>query len=517
MNQCSHLFRIRTNEKRKFFHKFEEKRYLALKKDFEKRKQAFSEKPPVEPNYLSEHKGSKHPEIIVPDNDHCQTIFVNKNGSNIQPLTDVRRRAPNQSDTLDITPHWLKTRKGETIPSILITHKSDNIGPLPSSSAEIGTIIKNQRALKTFPTPSPNASRRPLIVFSHGNSTDIGWMFESIRILSREWGVNFLTYEYSGYGLATGKPSESNTFADIEAAYDFAINVMLVDPRLLVVYGQSVGSGPTAHILAASGGKLGGAIFHSGLASGVRIFAPQIESTPWFDMYPNVDLVKRGQAKVIVLHGKKDREVPVTHGKMLAQSAKDANVLFDFVQFDAGHNNIETGPTRRQFLFVVLKFLVRGVVQSQPDIASGSCQEWVTRMNDRINTAEETMKALVNAMKDNKKLLGSSNNQHNNTDQNTTNNLASNNEQSGVVKPMVIGPASTTTTMPAIDLISGDDSDYAFRSQNQSDEIRSSNRQEGHLPNSNIRNRFENQADAPASDYGVIGKPSSLAPVIYND
>lgn len=399
MDKCSYLFRKRTNEKRKFFYKFEEKRYQETKKDALKKGQTFTEKAPAEPRYLPENKGFKYPEQPIKDPNLCHTIFVSQNGSNTQPLTDVRQKVQGQSDTLSITPHWLRTRKGETIPSFLVTHKADNIHSMPSASDEIVEIIKSRKSSKLPRAPLAESSRRPLIIFSHGNSTDIGWMLESIRILAREWNVNFFTYEYSGYGLSSGKPSESNTFADIEAAYDFAVNVLEVDPRLIVLYGQSVGSGPTAYLAGTLAiGELGGAIFHSGIASGVRIFAPQIDNTPWFDLYPNVDHIKRSRTPVLVLHGRKDKEVPLLHGKMLASSAMENKNLFEFIQFEAGHNNIETGPTRRQFLFAVLKFLVRGVVERESnliDLGTGSCHAWYAKMSPKLIAAEN---ALAQAM-----------------------------------------------------------------------------------------------------------------------
>ncbi len=38
--------------------------------------------------------------------------------------------------------------------------------------------------------------------------------------------INILAYEYTGYGLSTGKTSDEEILSDIFAAYDFLINVL---------------------------------------------------------------------------------------------------------------------------------------------------------------------------------------------------------------------------------------------------------------------------------------------------
>ncbi|URE35750.1 Heat shock protein [Musa troglodytarum] len=57
------------------------------------------------------------------------------------------------------------------------------------------------------------------VLYSHGNAADLGQMFELFCELSKHLCVNLMGYDYSGYGQSSGKPSEQNTYADIEAAY----------------------------------------------------------------------------------------------------------------------------------------------------------------------------------------------------------------------------------------------------------------------------------------------------------
>lgn len=52
-------------------------------------------------------------------------------------------------------------------------------------------------------------------------------------------------YDYSGFGCSNGKTSESNTYADIRAAYNFLIKKLQIPWYCIIPYGQSIGTGPT--------------------------------------------------------------------------------------------------------------------------------------------------------------------------------------------------------------------------------------------------------------------------------
>eukprot|EP00798_Chlamydomonas_sp_ICE-L_P008603 gene8603-34044_t len=76
-------------------------------------------------------------------------------------------------------------------------------------------------------------------------------------------------YDYTGYGCSTGVATVGNTLADIRSVYDHLIDEYKVDPKSVVLYGQSVGTGPSCYL----GSKLpdlAGVILHSPLMSGMR-------------------------------------------------------------------------------------------------------------------------------------------------------------------------------------------------------------------------------------------------------
>uniref|UniRef100_A0A0D9WSC9 Serine aminopeptidase S33 domain-containing protein n=1 Tax=Leersia perrieri TaxID=77586 RepID=A0A0D9WSC9_9ORYZ len=86
---------------------------------------------------------------------------------------------------------------------------------------------------------------RLTVLYSHGNAADLGQMYELFIELSTHLNVNLMGYDYSGYGQSSGKPSEQNTYADIEAAYRCLVETYGATEQNIILYGQSVGSGPT--------------------------------------------------------------------------------------------------------------------------------------------------------------------------------------------------------------------------------------------------------------------------------
>ncbi|XP_057988067.1 uncharacterized protein LOC110652884 isoform X2 [Hevea brasiliensis] len=161
------------------------------------------------------------------------------------------------------------------------------------------------------------------------------------KIVATFWKHPFASYDYSGYGASSGKPSEFNTYYDIEAVYNCLKNDYEVKQEDLILYGQSVGSGPTLH-LASRLQKLRGIVLHSAILSGIRVLYPAVKMTFWFDIYKNIDKIRHVSCPVLVIHGTNDDIVDWSHGKRLWELAKER---YDPLWVKGGgHCNLETYP-----------------------------------------------------------------------------------------------------------------------------------------------------------------------------
>ncbi|CAN1318445.1 Alpha/beta hydrolase domain-containing protein 17B [Linum perenne] len=160
------------------------------------------------------------------------------------------------------------------------------------------------------------------------------------KVVAMFWKHPCASYDYSGYGASSGKPSELNTYYDIEAVYKCLKDEYGVKQEDMIVYGQSVGSGPTLH-LAARLNNLRGVVLHSAILSGIRVLYP-VKMTLWFDIFKNIDKIRHVNCPVLVIHGTSDEIVDFSHGKRLWELAKEK---YDPLWVKGGgHCNLETYP-----------------------------------------------------------------------------------------------------------------------------------------------------------------------------
>ncbi|RLN25514.1 alpha/beta hydrolase domain-containing protein 17C-like [Panicum miliaceum] len=197
----------------------------------------------------------------------------------------------------------------------------------------VGVYVRHARASATM-------------LYSHGNAADLGQMYGLFVELSRRLRVNLFgftccrRYDYSGYGRSTGKPTECNTYADIEAAHNCLKEKYGVANEDIILYGQSVGSGPTID-LASRLPNLRAVVLHSPILSGLRVLYP-VKRTFWFDIYKNIDKIGMVNCPVLVIHGTSDDVVDCSHGKQLWEHCK---VKYSPLWLSGGgHCNLELYP-----------------------------------------------------------------------------------------------------------------------------------------------------------------------------
>ncbi|CAI9283115.1 unnamed protein product [Lactuca saligna] len=202
----------------------------------------------------------------------------------------------------------------------LVVDESSDSGKLKmtdvSERANVDVLkLKTKRGTEIVAAYVKNPVASLTVLYSHGNAADLGQMYDLFCELSVHLRVNLMGYDYTGYGQSSGKPTEQNTYADIEAAYRCLEETYGVKEEDVILYGQSVGSGPTLD-LAARLSRLRAVVLHSPIMSGIRVMYP-VKRTYWFDIYKNIDKIPLVKCPVLVIHGTKDDVVDFSHGKQL--------------------------------------------------------------------------------------------------------------------------------------------------------------------------------------------------------
>ncbi|KAJ8435062.1 hypothetical protein Cgig2_015567 [Carnegiea gigantea] len=161
-------------------------------------------------------------------------------------------------------------------------------------------VIETKRGNNIVAFYLRNPYARLTVLYSHGNAADLGQLYDLFLQLKINLRVNLMGYDYSGYGASTGKPSEANTYADIQAVYQCLQTEYGVSQEDLILYGQSVGSGPTLH-LAAKLPRLRGVVLHSAILSGLRVLC-HVKFSCCFDVYRNIKKIQKVKCPVLVIH-----------------------------------------------------------------------------------------------------------------------------------------------------------------------------------------------------------------------
>jgi len=175
------------------------------------------------------------------------------------------------------------------------------------------------------------------IVFSHGNAVDLGIMAIPMAMLCANLNISVFIYDYSGYGLSTGKLREANLYADIEAAVETVKTQYHVPAEQIILYGQSIGTVPTVDY-ASKHPEVAAVILHSPLASGLRVLRPTLKYTWCCDPFPSIKKIHRIEVPILIVHGTSDEVIDYSHSKALHARCPSAKYL---TIEGAGHNDME--------------------------------------------------------------------------------------------------------------------------------------------------------------------------------
>ena len=221
------------------------------------------------------------------------------------------------------------------LPSFNGTVHPIKIGPQKRTGAYIAALLYKL-------PPNECTDKTKTILYSHGNATDVGAMAGLQCLIAKNLKCHVLVYDYSGYGESGGVPMEKNTYRDVKMAYEWVVNNVTKHESNVILYGQSVGSGPSCY-LASRRENVGGLILHSPFTSGMRVLTPS-RALACLDIFPNIDRIKKVHCKVFIIHGKKDVEVAFEHGLALQAAVPEDCRTDPWWVPNKGHNDIVDGP-----------------------------------------------------------------------------------------------------------------------------------------------------------------------------
>lgn len=194
-------------------------------------------------------------------------------------------------------------------------------------------VVTNPYGRKTGLFYLPAAQDMPTLLWSHGNAEDIGLLknrFQSFH--GRGYGI--LAYDYPGYGISEGSPDEKGCFEAGQTAWEHLTGKLAIKPEQIILYGQSVGSGPACWLAAQH--PCAGLILVSPLTSAFR----SVTRIPIFpgDQHENIHLIGKIHTPLLIIHGDQDRVIAPWNGQKLYELHSGPKKFVNIK--GAGHNDL---------------------------------------------------------------------------------------------------------------------------------------------------------------------------------
>ena len=193
---------------------------------------------------------------------------------------------------------------------------------------------------------------------SHGNGGNLGFRLHMAADLIAT-GQSVFLYDYEGYGESSGTARLVNLIPDGLAAYDYLTGKLGYKPEQIILYGESIGSGPTTAIMQKR--KCRGVILQSGftslIAAGKNTFVPlKVLPTAFLPAphFNNLEAVKKDHPPLLLIHGDQDEILPVQYSRLMFAQASQPKYYFEVK--GAGHNDIER-VDKAGFLQAITNFL----------------------------------------------------------------------------------------------------------------------------------------------------------------
>lgn len=205
---------------------------------------------------------------------------------------------------------------------------------------------------------------RALIVYFHGNGGNLSMWAPILADLARR-GDDIVAFDYRGYGVSSGRPTESGLYRDADAIVDH-VWALPGESRPIVYWGRSLGTAVAAY--AATRRAPDGIIIESGFPDARSIVRsdPLLAFLSLFASYrfPTAAFLARTGKPTLVVHGDADQIIPFALGKRLFDSLKGEK---RFVAVRGGDHN-DAQPADPSTYWNAIDTFVRDLPVRRPDL-----------------------------------------------------------------------------------------------------------------------------------------------------
>ncbi|MBI2689970.1 MAG: alpha/beta fold hydrolase [Acidobacteria bacterium] len=179
-------------------------------------------------------------------------------------------------------------------------------------------------------------------ILSHGNAGTMDDYYTIPRWLAGK-GIATYVYDYRGYGLSTGWPTEQGIYQDVEAIWREAQHRDHAKPETTLVFGHSLGGGPSSYLAE----KYNMAVLMTAATytsvperAALHPFFGRLAPFVWTN-FPNRERISHlKDTCLIVLHAKNDDTMPFAMSQRLLGAYHGTSRALFAAHASAGHGDI---------------------------------------------------------------------------------------------------------------------------------------------------------------------------------
>jgi fermentation-respiration switch protein FrsA (DUF1100 family) len=166
------------------------------------------------------------------------------------------------------------------------------------------------------------AAEKPdaVLLMCHGNAGNLSIRGNGMLDYRRRFNSSIMVFDYPGYGLSEGQPTETGCYAAAEAAYDWLIEKGF-KPEQIIVYGESLGGGVAVDL--ASRKTVAALILVNTFANlpevAQRIYYYLPVTLLMHNRFDSESKIARCRAPIFLTHGTKDQLIPPDHSRRLLE------------------------------------------------------------------------------------------------------------------------------------------------------------------------------------------------------
>ncbi len=204
-----------------------------------------------------------------------------------------------------------------------------------------------------------------VILYCHGNYKHMDFYWQRAKLLAHTGGkmrYGVLMFDYRGYGLSQGTPSEAGMYADADACMQWLRDHGLTSERL-VVYGFSLGSAPatelSAHPRSLRPSKL---MLEAPFASAEALVTDGGQLNMPASYFTNLEIdnaeeIKAVQQPFFIIHGTNDQSHNIeTHGKLILQHYQGVYSESHWIE-GAGHSTVPVTTRFSEYNRILHEFI----------------------------------------------------------------------------------------------------------------------------------------------------------------